>query len=653
MGSGDDQAFRVNFSSEGVAKLREQVQLKLMEFMGDYTDDTLVEYVMVLLRNGRNKGEAKNELDVFLGDDSNSFVSWLWDHLGSNLNLYVQQQEPPPDVVAKIRPSSMEHAGNNEMHRMKSVSGQVKPDMPRSRHKREWKGLLRDTDEHPAVVVNTTYREVGNKLKLASAVRSASPEPEVQRKRSQPEDVPTKKRESISQANIAAPRRLLQFAVRDALATSRQSNLGSEPSLKRLRSVVSTPMGESSNEEHQHIIRSIARFPNPMDTATKAVAEAPKDVKKYRSSANVFDRLGSDPDMSRTRVQHELMEDIPEDEKYVDVAEVPIICHQRSDLNEQYADLNGIRVVGQGAMDVSHNRSYVGISSENSLLVEHIVGDSSDGIMHNKPLMDQDQPISTHSALRTGSLNVNTWKSAKYQEARNEIMVAKSNMPLMKESSFPVAVDNGNVKASADTEAAPQKIQPAIPGLYPTGTHTEDSDSRTIFVNNVHFAATKDSLSRHFNKFGEVLKVEILTDAGTGLAKGSAYVEFMRKESAEHALSLDGTSFMSRILKVVRKSYAPPEPAGSAMSSWPRIVRGTRFTASTFGRSPFLSRGGMHNAYRARLTVKPGARSMQWKRDAPAAPNQTSGNAIPSFTPRSMTYVRTEVKTIGSSDAAV
>ena len=30
----------------------------------------------------------------------------------------------------------------------------------------------------------------------------------------------------------------------------------------------------------------------------------------------------------------------------------------------------------------------------------------------------------------------------------------------------------------------------------------------------------------------------------------SAYVEFMRKEAAEHALSLNGTSFMSRILKV-------------------------------------------------------------------------------------------------------
>lgn len=34
------------------------------------------EYVIVLLRNGRDKDQAKNELNVFLGDDSDSFVAW-------------------------------------------------------------------------------------------------------------------------------------------------------------------------------------------------------------------------------------------------------------------------------------------------------------------------------------------------------------------------------------------------------------------------------------------------------------------------------------------------------------------------------------------------------------------------------------------------
>lgn len=34
------------------------------------------DYVIVLLRNGRGKDHAKNKLNVFLGEDSDSFVSW-------------------------------------------------------------------------------------------------------------------------------------------------------------------------------------------------------------------------------------------------------------------------------------------------------------------------------------------------------------------------------------------------------------------------------------------------------------------------------------------------------------------------------------------------------------------------------------------------
>jgi RNA recognition motif-containing protein len=43
------------------------------------------------------------------------------------------------------------------------------------------------------------------------------------------------------------------------------------------------------------------------------------------------------------------------------------------------------------------------------------------------------------------------------------------------------------------------------------------------FCLKVHFAATKDSLSRHFNKFGAVLKVVIVTNAATGQPTGLAF----------------------------------------------------------------------------------------------------------------------------------
>ena len=38
----DNRTFRVNFTRDGADKLRDRVMDKLKEFMGDYTDDTLV-----------------------------------------------------------------------------------------------------------------------------------------------------------------------------------------------------------------------------------------------------------------------------------------------------------------------------------------------------------------------------------------------------------------------------------------------------------------------------------------------------------------------------------------------------------------------------------------------------------------------------------
>lgn len=40
--SADDRTFRVNFTTDGASKLRDRVMDKLKEFMGDYTDETLV-----------------------------------------------------------------------------------------------------------------------------------------------------------------------------------------------------------------------------------------------------------------------------------------------------------------------------------------------------------------------------------------------------------------------------------------------------------------------------------------------------------------------------------------------------------------------------------------------------------------------------------
>ncbi|XWS32549.1 hypothetical protein CRYUN_Cryun23aG0167400 [Craigia yunnanensis] len=688
----DDLTFKVNFSGDGASKLRERVMDKLKEFMGDYTDDTLVEYVIVLLRNGRDKDEARNELNVFLGDDSDSFVSWLWDHLASNLDLYVPSQEPHVEGAKTIVLGNQPSGGdtyqlNSDSERAKSTK------FARNRHKREWKGLVRSAAEPPPLrssEVENIFFDEKARWKVSHG-RSPSPRPS-QKKRSRLDERQAIKREAVSQMNIDAPRRLLQFAVRDAVGTSRPSS-AKEASCKRLRSVVSTSLGDSSFPDRPRRIQSVARVTNPMATVIKAVAEAAEDVTKVKTAGSVFDRLGPGMDVLETRDRHaEFRESLAEDEEYGDLnpplEKTQSVYHQRDEYagqhvcnittlesetglasdslsdNEGYDDVN---VVSHGVLDVSQTGTSSGNKGDNSLMVQYDVAKDDEimQITRNKDYNQSTTAANTSRKIVNISVNVNTWKPPHYQEPRevseldnrksvqeSEAVASKSNIRLMKESDNPVTVGNGNVKSAGDIQEMSQKTVQPSSVFYAADRPLEDADSRTIFVSNVHFAATKDSLSRHFNKFGEVLKVVIVTDAATGQPKGSAYVEFMRKEAADNAFSLDGTSFMSRILKVVKRSCAHQE--STPVMTWPRIARGSSFASARFARAPFSR--GIPGAFRPRLPIKPGARSLQWKRDAQNTPADAgalvTGNKFSSPTARSLTYVRTEPKSEGNATSS-
>ncbi|KAM1974096.1 hypothetical protein ACFX15_039036 [Malus domestica] len=671
----DDRTFRVNLTGDSVIKLRESVREKLKEFMGDYTDDTLVEYVIVLLRNGRGKEEAKNELNVFLGDDSDSFVSWLWDHLASNSDLHLQSQDSEIEDVSQRKTTSGDLIGKSDSYHLSSEPEREKSNnkVTRSRHNREWKGLARDEAEPPpfrSSEIGDIYVEDKSHSKVSRA-KSPSRQSAVQRKRIRSDEQHNTEREPVSQVKVDAPRRLLQFAMRDALTTSRQSNSATQPTLKRLRSVVSTPTVDSSLVDRPRRIQSVARVPNPMSTVMKAVAEAAEDVTRVKPSGSVFDRLGRGMEFSETSVPLASFRDAAtEDVEFEDTVQLreqtQLSYPARSEYGGQYvgnamlesetglasdfiSDKEGfddVNVMGRSVTDVSQ----IGTSGGSR---------NVDDVMRLSRNKDHGQPIvaanSSHKIVNI-SVNVNTWKPPHSQEPREVVDddwkslqdstagVSKSGLHVMKENGSPVGASNGNATPAADS----QKMLSSSTGLYVSGRPLEDADSRTIFVNNVHFAATKDSLSRHFNKFGEVLKVVIVTDSATGQPKGSAYVEFTRKEAADNALSLDGTSFMSRILKVEKRGAAHQEAAPGVM--WPRVTRGSPFATARFGRSPFPR--GMSGAYRPRPLIKPGARSLQWKRDTQATQGETgspvTGSAVPSPTARSLTYVRTEPKPAGN-----
>lgn len=119
-----------------------------------------------------------------------SLPNRLWDHLDSNLELYVHPQESYLDEVLKAKPTAGDQSGKNDSLHMDSESERVKPNKEsKSRHRREWKGLVRDAAEPPPLrssEIEKIHLEEKTHQRVSHARRSSSPRPVVQRKRTRP-----------------------------------------------------------------------------------------------------------------------------------------------------------------------------------------------------------------------------------------------------------------------------------------------------------------------------------------------------------------------------------------------------------------------------------------------------------------------------------
>lgn len=72
-----------------------------------------------------------------------------------------------------------------------------------------------------------------------------------------------------------------------------------------------------------------------------------------------------------------------------------------------------------------------------------------------------------------------------------------------------------------------------------------------LYIGNLSFNATENSLSDAFTQFGSVDSCKIITDRETGRSKGFAFVEMSSSDEAQAAISgLDGQDFEGRPLRV-------------------------------------------------------------------------------------------------------
>lgn len=78
-----------------------------------------------------------------------------------------------------------------------------------------------------------------------------------------------------------------------------------------------------------------------------------------------------------------------------------------------------------------------------------------------------------------------------------------------------------------------------------------------LYVGNLPFSATDESLRALFAKHGTVEKVSLITDRDTGRPRGFGFVEMPSADAARAIEALNGTDFGGRPLRVNEAQERP------------------------------------------------------------------------------------------------
>jgi cold-inducible RNA-binding protein len=99
---------------------------------------------------------------------------------------------------------------------------------------------------------------------------------------------------------------------------------------------------------------------------------------------------------------------------------------------------------------------------------------------------------------------------------------------------------------------------------------------KNIFVGNLSFGATEDSVRSMFETYGAVDRVNIVTDRDTGQARGFGFVEMANNAEGDRAIAeLNGRDLDGRAINV--NEARPKAERGSGGGGFGHQRRGNRY----------------------------------------------------------------------------
>ena len=104
----------------------------------------------------------------------------------------------------------------------------------------------------------------------------------------------------------------------------------------------------------------------------------------------------------------------------------------------------------------------------------------------------------------------------------------------------------------------------------PASKMQKSEESSTIFVGNLSWSVTEDSLKEIFGECGTIIGARVATEAATGRSRGFGYVDFSNAEEAQAALKLGGQDLMGRAMNVDISTSKPKNDGANGRKEAPK-----------------------------------------------------------------------------------
>ncbi|TQE09680.1 hypothetical protein C1H46_004637 [Malus baccata] len=578
--SANPKTFKLHRKSPFARKLKSSIAVKLPQFLSEYTDDVLAEYITVLVCNGKHQYQAKEDLEAFLGDVTVDFVSWLW-------NLMLEYAGQSSADTGLLNADEVATVSYQESKRCKGASTDRCAEFQNHSTRHADELLMKDDKAYHMSTCDPVSCE---DVKLAKGFQSV-PFSEVNTKKTLSRTC----RNEILKRPIATDNINFQNClIVEQILKHESSELPKE--------LLHLPKREAESKVTQYVIsgrpcpKEICGS-NPLESSLspRLIGTGFMHSKKPRGS--VWDRLGKpceDIFVGHKNVHFYGVGHMTQDGG---VHNQPPLMPLKRNLEvpalgtRSYSHPVETRKLNRGgsAMGEPHSANNIG---RKRLFGEIRAGPGtgSASLVHERNMDPQYKDISQN--FKKPNLTKNGSRTT--QKLASEVLEVKERL-------HQIEMEMSKLQSKQVVKVDHLSKSDILKDLE----NNTEIESRTVLVTNVHFSATREALSSFFAKCGGVFNVVILTDVVTAKPQGSAYVTFDSKESVDKALALSGTTFYSRIVKVLRIREA------ASAASAPNQISAKTFHAHV----PHGNKNAIPK------TPHFGSSSLQWRREPSTDPS--------------------------------